>query len=1075
MSKLPLPDQAARDFIRERLDVNVLVEAGAGSGKTESLAQRMVAGIVTGGYQVSEMAAVTFTRKAAAELRGRFQVALEQRLTEESDAQAKARIRQALAGLETLFAGTIHSFCARLLRERPVEAGLAPGFTEIEEADDERIRKQAWRDYLARERARDNAVLRELQEADVQPSDLDSAFGKVCTFEEVDFPAGDAPKPATAKAWKAYERFLKKLQGWLTGPIPQDTTCMVQDRLRDGMFRLRVARRDHTGDLVALLSKWESMPSFVQKHWSDDAAEKKRIEKEVTECIRAFQAATVQPFFADWRSYIYRLAMTLLVDARAFAREARFRALSLNYGDLLQGAARLVRTHPEVRRVLQRKYRWLYVDEFQDTDPIQAEVMLWLASEEATPDTATDPFTVRLRPGSLFIVGDPKQSIYRFRRADIEVYNHVRQVIQTNGGSVVSLIASWRSVSAVCDWASTAFNGVFPQAPTPHQAAFQALTPVTPKPGGGGRVLDHPGTIKNAEVIAADAEAIADYIKATCDSNERKPGDFLVLIWKKKRLAYYAAALEARQIPIEVSGGGTFGESEEVCALAGLLHALGDPDDAVRVVAVLRGLFFGMSDEELYQHKLNGGWFTIDRRPASDDGDGRGHVRVRAALRSLAGMAELTRTLPAAAAVERILESTGFLALAAASTPGAAEAGDLMQVVDRVRAATEEGGTLADAVSALEEDIDAGDVESWPLEPGRTDVVRVMNLHKAKGLEAKVVFLADPCGGFESEADMRIDRLDGRATGHLQIVWKPEDNKGATKLIGEPAGWAACLEKEQPFLDAEADRLRYVAATRAKEMLVISRWLKDGKKKPWTAFDPFLGGIPALAMPKMPKASAAKKTDLAEKTRKRLAGERDARLEASQVSSYSVDSVTGLTHRNIVVREDDPARILRGAAAAADFGDLVHRLLEYAMRRRVGLADVERFAKWLAFQEDDLKAAVPEAVAAVGRVMASDLWRQAQSAADCDVEIPFTLATKAVDGTPALLAGVIDLAFRSSDGWCVVDYKTDQLSERGAAELLERYAGQIENYGRAWSEFTGEAVVQVGIHAVRADATVWKP
>jgi len=1074
MSKRPLPDQAARDFIRTRLDVNVLVEAGAGTGKTESLAQRMVAGIVSG-YDVSQMAAVTFTRKAAAELRGRFQVVLEKQLTEESDEQTKARIRQALAGLETLFAGTIHSFCARLMRERPVEAGLAPGFTEIEEADDKRTRKQAWRDYLARERARDNPWLQELQDADVSPSDLDNAFGKVCTFEEVEFPAGDARKPEAAKVWKDYERFLRKLQGWLTGPIPEGTTCQVQDRLREGIWRLRVARRDHPGDLVALLGKWESMPTLVQYQWSDDDAEKKRIDREVNACILAFQAATVEPFLAAWRQYIYRLAMTLLVDARAFARDARFTALTLNYGDLLQGAARLLRTHPEVRRALQGKYRWLYVDEFQDTDPIQAEVMLWLASEEATPDTAADPFAVRLRPGALFIVGDPKQSIFRFRRADIEVYNRVRQVVEANGGSVVSLLASWRSVSAVCDWATTAFNGVFPAASTPHQAAFQALTPVEPKPGGGVRVLDHPGTIKNADVITADAEAIADYITATCGSGDNKPGDFLVLIWKKKRLAYYAAALEARQIPIEVSGGGTLGESKEVRALTALLHAVGDPDDAVRVVAVLRGLFFGISDEELYQHKLNGGWFTVDRKPRSDDDEERGHARVRAALRSLAEMTELTRTLPAPAAVERILESTGFLAMAAASTPGAAEAGDLMQVVDRVRAATEEGGTLADAVSALEEDIDAGDVESWPLEPGRTDVVRVMNLHKAKGLEAKVVFLADPCGGFDSEADMRIDRQEGRATGHLQIVWKPEDNKGATKLIGEPVGWPTYQAAEQPFLDAEADRLRYVAATRARDLLVISRLMKEGKKKPWTAFDPFLSGIPALEMPKKPKASAPTKGDLTETTRKRLAAERDARLEASQVSSYSVASVTGLTHRNIVVREDDPARILRGAAAGSEFGDLVHKLLEYAMRRRAGLPDVERFANWLTFRDDELRTAVPEAVAAVGRVMASDVWQQAQAAADCDVEIPFTLVTKAADGTPALLAGVIDLAYRSAEGWCVVDYKTDQLSERGATELLERYAGQLESYRRAWTELSGDSGVRVAVHAVRSGETLWKP
>src|SRR5512136_1253582 len=140
----PLPDQEARDLIASRLDLNLLVEAGAGSGKTHSLADRMAAGIAKGVYDVEHMAAVTFTRKAAAELRGRFQLALEERLrSAETPEGEKVRIRPALAGLERLFAGTIHSFCARLLRERPVEANLAPGFTELDPVDDEALRRSA--------------------------------------------------------------------------------------------------------------------------------------------------------------------------------------------------------------------------------------------------------------------------------------------------------------------------------------------------------------------------------------------------------------------------------------------------------------------------------------------------------------------------------------------------------------------------------------------------------------------------------------------------------------------------------------------------------------------------------------------------------------------------------------------------------------------------------------------------------------------------------------------------------------------------------------------------------------------
>src|SRR3990170_5760865 len=144
-----LPDQAARDLVEQALDRNLLVEAGAGSGKTESLARRMAAGIAAGTSVVEGMAAVTFTRKAAAELRGRFQLELERRVAPEADPDParRARCATALARLERLFAGTIHAFCAHLLRERPVEAGVAPGFTAPDDLADQAGRRLAWRQY----------------------------------------------------------------------------------------------------------------------------------------------------------------------------------------------------------------------------------------------------------------------------------------------------------------------------------------------------------------------------------------------------------------------------------------------------------------------------------------------------------------------------------------------------------------------------------------------------------------------------------------------------------------------------------------------------------------------------------------------------------------------------------------------------------------------------------------------------------------------------------------------------------------------------------------------------------------
>src|SRR6187200_1080552 len=205
-------DQESRRIIRGSLDTNLLVEAGAGSGKTQMLAERMAAGVASGVYQVEHMAAVTFTRKAASELRGRFHIALEQLLAHATpsaalEAESAERVHRALSNLERFFAGTIHAFCARLLRERPVESGVAPGFTELDETDDQLLRQQAWRDYRAQARGSGDPDLLALLDTGIAPKDLDKAFRTICDYEDVEFPAGAAQKPDGTKAWKELEDF----------------------------------------------------------------------------------------------------------------------------------------------------------------------------------------------------------------------------------------------------------------------------------------------------------------------------------------------------------------------------------------------------------------------------------------------------------------------------------------------------------------------------------------------------------------------------------------------------------------------------------------------------------------------------------------------------------------------------------------------------------------------------------------------------------------------------------------------------------------------------------------------------
>ena len=456
-------DQRTRDRIERELGRTFLVEAGAGSGKTHSLARRIAAGIANGTYRIEQVAAVTFTRKAAAELRGRLQLALEDRLKARPSSAERDRIEVALSTIERFFAGTIHSFCAHLLRERPVEAQVAPGFVEVDDVEDQRRRKQAWRDFVTRDRGSGSTLIADLQAARIKPADLDQAFSIVCDHDEVEFPPGDAEPPDPAPAWQALDRFSAAVAKLLPDPVDSESTCRVQELAVELKARLTVARRSRPGALAELLARCDGNFVTTKRWWGDGRSRGNPVAARVDDLLGAFRTDIVDPWLESWRQYVYRLAMTALMKARASYAAERRRDNIVNYTDLLSAAAALLRTNPDVRLAMQQKYRWILVDEFQDTDPIQAEVLVLLTADEQSISrpTEADWSTVRLRPGALFVVGDPKQSIYRFRRADIDIYNKVRSLVLASGGrsacthgvlAVVAggLCAGQHGVSAAC-------------------------------------------------------------------------------------------------------------------------------------------------------------------------------------------------------------------------------------------------------------------------------------------------------------------------------------------------------------------------------------------------------------------------------------------------------------------------------------------------------------------------------------------------------------------------------------------------------------------------------------------------
>jgi len=1119
----PLPDAAAREAIRADLDANLLVEAGAGSGKTTELVARMVALLETGAARADEIAAVTFTRKAAGELREHFQAALERRLGQlrkagETDGIAFELLTAGLDEIERAFVGTIHAFCARLLRERPLEIGLDPAFEEME--PDERLvaRQRFWQSYLERLARESDPLLEDLSRAGLRAGQLYRLFGAVVENPDVDFPAeaGSTASDAELGAVRAVlDELVDRGRELMPDRVPDKDWDSLQKKLRTLLFLRDVTGWTEPADVyeaLGTLCKPGPRPhSITQNRWRN-AAQAKALNEEITRF--AVGDAPARQLHLRWLAHRYALAVRL---ARAAALEFtahRHRTGKLDFQDLLVLAAELLRTQPEVRRDLGTRYRRLLVDEFQDTDPQQAEIMLLLASEPvgAEASDVAGPADWRHavpRAGALFVVGDPKQSIYRFRRADIQLYGLVKERFRAFGG-VVQLTANFRSRPPIGDVVNELFSaeGFFPPEETAEQASFEPLNtrpPEQPVPAEG--VFDYrvqPADKNQTAAARDDAGRLASWLRARVERGERNPGDFLILTRNKARIDLYARALEARGLPVEVTGGGV-GAEEEIQELLVILRCMIDPTNPVRVVAALVGLCFGIDYERLVTHRQEGG--SLDAmRPGE-----RGHPDVLEALRILHAWWRRAISTPSDVFVPALVSEIGLLPFAAAGELGSVRAGALVFVLDAVRAAALGGdSSLPGAVVAMESALELAEAEA-PLEPARPDVVRVMNLHQAKGLEATVVVLADPSGRNAHPPDLHVERNDTGAVAYARVV-EAGEGWSSSKEVARPIEWDAMAEIEEEFESAEEVRLLYVAVTRAKEELIVARWPDKPGESPWRALDPWLDRRAThLELEASPPVAAEEIVTTAPEIQ-RAAAAAAATLAELAKPSYLHRSVTD------VVKVAAPPVFDRASASGPEretlrgyeWGSAVHGALAAAARApgtealRATCRDLlVEHGRPLDDHGEPLELA--ELLDLVRAVQSSDLWTRAMRAERVLSEVAFAFpgwhaeeadraagrdptktherpqldlfggaSTAAAEGSPSeatadsggdppdappiLLEGVIDLAFRESDGWVVADYKTDVGTDPEFPARQHSYRRQVDLYADAWAKLTGDPV-----------------
>jgi ATP-dependent helicase/nuclease subunit A len=1047
-----LPDGAARRAIREDLGTTILVEAAAGTGKTESLVNRMVALIASGTTTVDRLSAVTFTIRAASQLKQRFQNSLERALREERSEDAAGRLTAALARLDSCFVGTIHAFAARLLRERPVEAGVDPGFMEMDEAEDGAARREAWDAFAEELFVNADPRLARLLELEIPLRDLADSFEAFCENSDIEVAIGARlPEPVFAGARAEVEAFLERAAAGVPTEVPQggrsdfDQAVLRALRLR-GLLNL-----ERTADFVQVLR-------VLRTH-----AVQKAAPPALRRTFERLREEIVKPTLEAWAESVYPDACSVLVAARERYRESRRREGRVNFQDLLMSARDLLRDHPDVRSALRQRFSPVLVDEFQDTDPIQAEILFYLTGSDSEQKDWKKLVPV---PGSLFVVGDPKQSIYRFRRADIQTYAAVRDRIGACG-RILTLTTNFRSTPALCAWVNRVFSRqtFFPRDGTEEQAAYVPLDTTSREDPSVPAVfcLETPGSRAGDEAGArAEASRIAAYVAAAIAGGERRPEDFLLLFRRRRYLAEYARALESRGVICEIGGGKAFGASEELAALMPALEALADPDNPVPLLAALRGPLFGLDDEALYRFARSGGRFSY--RARAPEGTDARILRAFAVFREGEALAE---RLPPAAAISRFVETLGWIALAASRDLGESRAGNLLKALAAARKVSAGGRDFARTVQELGRLREEEAIEEMGLEPGRPGAVRLMTLHSAKGLEAPVVFLAEPGGTTLPPRPYFIERTAEPPRGYFRIVRKGE---GFAELeIARPPGWEQMMETEKRFDEAEKVRLLYVGATRAKEMLVVGVKTSSTRRPsgPWLALHPFL----ERSLPELP-ASSGQPQPVPERWPEDLETARRRRDEARARAAkpgYAVASVTGLAHAG------QPRPFREDTGRGLSWGSVIHRLLEAVMRD--ASLDVRAYAANVLAEEGRQPEDLEEVMRTVEAVRSSALWKQALAARRRFVEVPFALEVPTADldgsGGPAktLLTGALDLVFEEGEGWTIVDYKSDTVAGN-LDELVAFYRPQIVHYRRYWERLTGRPT-RAGLFFVSTGQEVW--
>ena len=1066
-----------RARVLSELNVNMVVEAGAGTGKTTLLIRRIGLAVLAQGISVDKIVALTFTEKAAAEIKTRLvsalhqtilavqkpaeklhdentllglvqrhllaekfgtqtpaPAALEKFLTETNEI-IKQRAQEALKKLDRASIGTIHSFCADMLKTFPLEAGLSP-LAEIDAGQKgTRLFTRYWNAFLEEElgihaphKEAWKKVLAEISLDELKDFTRQLCGGKI---EQYDY---------YSHAEKLAEVCLQKAA--LARTMSSAYLDPKKPNMRSAEKALLWAEKT-LKRAAAFLQKVpvpaapEPPPNFPQKMlagWEEEAFEQAR------ELVKF--AAQIQPE----KQEIFCTALALVRELAAQIRAEFVREGILSFDDLIIKTRALVQHNLYVRSELKKKFDILFIDEFQDTDPVQGEILLFLAEDKSS--SADNWRGVKLAAGKLFVVGDPKQSIYRFRGADITAYEYFTDLILSQGGVKCFLRQNYRSVPDIVAVA----NGVCGRAMKPEKNFQPAYEPIYPVKNAQGPAVEWlfirpPKTSAGADDFRHNqAEAIARWIQENVGKSDVTDGettrklqykDIALLSRSMTTSNIYTQALRRHAIAFNAGSEKDFFKHQEINDFLNLLRVLADPSDKIALCGVLRSPLGGFTDGEIAQiaarSELNL-FAKTENEPLA-----RCYASVRGLL-SKVGRTDVFTLL------EDILDETFLPELCAAAYDGERTLEMLRCLVQQTQ--TVLGGrasSLGQFLEALEklweEKPDALDTESGL----SADAVAVMSVHKSKGLDFPVVILADL-----SKQEVH------RGTQKKEPIYSWQHNMYGLEAGDVCDANSVFLKDEQKKHErCEEVRILYVALTRAKERLVL---VSDARKGTAKTMKPFAqagllpdGEVTSVGTQEVTAAVSYVDYTLPDDFRFHQAAQASAPKFLSKLPAWrAAFDARKARYAALLAEQDlspsaqaDNDELSAQQRAAADVGTVCHRAL-LSLLTSPG-QDVAH-----AVQEAALSAGLPESAAAAKEILVpfcnSEVFAELSACKFLAGEMPFSF----VNEKAGISSGVMDGVLERTDGsiW-VVDYKTDKIPPAGTQSLVEKYRPQLAVYKSA--------------------------